>query len=83
VRKKLPFARKESSDYRYSESVAEAVKWLGDRYLLARPIRIACSVSWRQAHDPRGEDRLLQPVASIGKYHTPIKPHFRFGGTQS
>ena len=28
-----------STDYLYSESVAEAVKWLGDRYLLARPIQ--------------------------------------------
>jgi hypothetical protein len=39
MRKNLPIIPRESSDYRYSESVAEAVKWLGDRYLLAKPIR--------------------------------------------
>jgi hypothetical protein len=49
MRKKLAFTIKDSSDYRYRESVAKAVKWLGDRYLLARPIksprpiRIPCS----------------------------------------
>jgi hypothetical protein len=49
MRKKLTFTFKDSSDYRYRESVAKAVKWLGDRYLLARPIksprpiRIPCS----------------------------------------
>jgi hypothetical protein len=43
MRKKRLFAPKESIEYRYSESVAEAVRWLGDRYLLARPIRNHCS----------------------------------------
>ena len=56
LRMKPPFNPEKSGDYRYSESVAEAVKWLGDRYLLARPIRIPSSMESppkTQTHDSR------------------------------
>ena len=38
MRNKLTFTPQQSSVYDYSASVAKAVEWLGDRYLLAKPI---------------------------------------------
>lgn len=35
----------------YSAARAEAIKWLGDRYLLARPINAGHYESWRPAAD--------------------------------
>jgi len=43
----------------YSEARARAIKWLGDRYLLARPIN-ATESAWRRTHavnsHPRASD---------------------------
>jgi hypothetical protein len=38
---KLTFTPQQSKVYDYSASVAKAVEWLGDRYLLAKPIKMA------------------------------------------
>ena len=35
----------------YSAARARAIKWLGDRYLLARPINVSES-AWRRAPQP-------------------------------
>jgi hypothetical protein len=40
MRNKLTFTPQQSSVYDYSASVAKAVEWLGDRYLLAKPINM-------------------------------------------
>jgi hypothetical protein len=41
MRNKLTFTPQQSSVYDYSASVAKAVQWLGDRYLLAKPIKMS------------------------------------------
>jgi hypothetical protein len=40
MRNNLTFTPQQSSVYDYSASVAKAVEWLGDRYLLAKPIKM-------------------------------------------
>jgi hypothetical protein len=40
MRNKLTFTPQQSSVCDYSASVAKAVEWLGDRYLLAKPIKM-------------------------------------------
>jgi hypothetical protein len=40
MRNKLTFTPQQSSVYDYSASVAKAVEWLGDRYLLAKSINM-------------------------------------------
>jgi hypothetical protein len=40
MRNKLTFTPQPPSVYDYSASVAEAVEWLGDRYLLAKPVNM-------------------------------------------
>ena len=47
MRNKLTFTPQQSSVYDYSASVAKAVEWLGDRYLLAKPVNAAPS---RESH---------------------------------
>ena len=46
MRNKLTLTPQQPSVYDYSASVAKAVEWLGDRYLLAKPIKVP-----RPAHE--------------------------------
>ena len=53
MRNKLIFTSQQSSVYDYSASVAKAVEWLGDRYLLAKSINMRCPDPQAPANMPR------------------------------
>jgi len=52
MRSKLTFTPQQSSVYDYSASVAKAVEWLGDRYLLAKSINMRCPAQQLPVNTP-------------------------------
>jgi hypothetical protein len=52
----------------YSSALARAVEWLGDRYLLAKPIKPS------RRGTPSGVERISPADAAVTRSHEPVVP---------